>query len=234
MSDSRKSHSLVVGARGSIGSAVSITLTARGDEVIGTTHVEGAEGLVHLPLDPESIRTSVRTLPEFSCVVFCQGVNRNDKIGCLQSSSLTEVLSANVVYCANVLDALVATSRIEHGARIVVVSSIWQEIARNNKFSYSVSKAALGGFTRGAAADLAERKILVNAVLPGPIDNEMTRQALNDGQIAALKNATPLQQLVEPQDVASLVEFLTSSRNRSITGQSIVIDCGLSNLRNLE
>lgn len=234
MSSNNQPKSLVVGARGSIGSAVVTALSARGDDVIGTTHLENLRGLVHFPSISDGIRASVEKLPELSSVVFCQGVNRNDKLGNLPKDSLVEMLSANVVYCSNVLDALVAASKIVNGARVVVISSIWQEIARNNKFSYSVSKAALGGFTRSAAADLAERKILVNAVLPGPINNEMTLSALSNKQIDALKNATPLRQLTEPQDVASLVEFLTSSRNRSISGQSIVIDCGLSSLRNIE
>lgn len=233
ISETSKRRALVIGARGSIGVAVCKVLADRGDEVIGASHSREPEKLLYLPPNEDEIRKSLESAGTFSTVVFCQGINFNDKIGGLSDTSLLDALEANVVYSAKVVNALVSTSRIENGGRIAVVSSVWQELARSNKFSYTVSKAAVGGFVRATAADLADRRILVNAVLPGPIDNEMTRKALTAVQLESLKSATPFELLVEPLDVALLVGFLTSEGNRSVTGQSIPIDYGLTMMRNL-
>jgi len=101
-------------------------------------------------------------------------------------------------------------------------------LGRKDRLSYMISKAAVGGLVRSMANDLGSRNMLVNAVLPGPVDSLMTRNMLSQEQIGELSKRVPLRGMVTPDEVARLVVFLASAENTSITGQSIFIDRGMS------
>ncbi len=115
------------------------------------------------------------------------------------------------------------------GARLTVVSSIWQERARAHKLSYTVTKAAIGGLVRSAAVDLGAEGHLVNGVLPGVLDTPMTAANLSPDQLTAIKGKTTLDRLPDLASVADLICFLCSAENTSISGQSIAVDLGMSN-----
>ena len=105
------------------------------------------------------------------------------------------------------------------------------DVIMNANVRFIASKAALNGLVKSVALDLADRKILVNAVLPGVIDTPMTRRVLNDEEIRAVQGRTGFGRLVQPEDVAEVIYFLCSDLNSCITGQSIVADLGFSNVR---
>jgi NAD(P)-dependent dehydrogenase (short-subunit alcohol dehydrogenase family) len=135
-------------------------------------------------------------------------------------------MSINVDFIVKTLDHLLKTDKLVHPCRLCVISSIFQEFSRNNKFSYSVSKSALGGLIRSAAVDLFLKGSLINGILPGPIDNAMTRKTLTPEQIKRLEPY-----MVSLESVYSLCKLLCFN-NSSITGQSILVDNGLSISRN--
>jgi len=108
------------------------------------------------------------------------------------------------------------------------VSSIWQVVARQEKLSYSMTKAALQGLVSSASTDLAAEGHLLNAVLPGVVDSPMTRSFLTKEQITRVQNATLFHALPKMKDVTSLVMFLCSSDNTGITGQFVAADLGMS------
>jgi NAD(P)-dependent dehydrogenase (short-subunit alcohol dehydrogenase family) len=112
-----------------------------------------------------------------------------------------------------------------------IVSSVWQDAIRPNKLSYAVSKAALNGLLKSVALDLSDRKIFVNAVLPGVIDTSMTRGVLSGEQIVAVQGRTGFGRLVRPEELADVIYFLCSESNNCISGQSIVADLGFTNVR---
>jgi len=167
---------------------------------------------------------NLQNVPKLDVVIWAQGVNVNDTIGNLKDFEY--VLDANVTYVARSLDWLVSMNKLNEGARLCVVSSIWQDMARADKVSYTVSKAALGGLVRSVAADLGPRGIYINSVLPGPIDNPMTRAMLTPDQLAKLPH------LVTPDDVWSAIDFLCFTKS-CINGQGLVLDHGFSVTRNL-
>jgi NAD(P)-dependent dehydrogenase (short-subunit alcohol dehydrogenase family) len=72
--------------------------------------------------------------------------------------------------------------KIAEGAKMVIISSIWEEFSRENKLSYSISKSALSGLVKNLSYDLSSKNILINNVLPGVIDNEMSRKTLSTEQ----------------------------------------------------
>src|SRR5262249_41630085 len=116
-------------------------------------------------------------------------------------------------------------------ARLCVISSIWQTLSRQNKLSYSVTKAALQGFVLSTAVDLGRDGYLINAILPGALDTPMTRRMLKPKQIKALESATFFNRLPTLADVANLALFLCSEQNTSITGQFIAADLGFRHAR---
>ena len=118
-------------------------------------------------------------------------------------------------------------------SRLLIVSSVWQNLSRKNKFSYSVSKSAIAGMVKSVTADYGIKGITINAILPGVINNEMTVKNLSQDQIRKIESATPLGKLVTPQEVASIATWLLSPESSGVAGQSITIDNGWSDIRDI-
>lgn len=216
---------LVVGGFGALGTAVAAQLEADGLRVLRTSRSPhpGVPDAITIEDDEE-----LRRLPVLQAVVWAQGANVNDTAESHDAQDLAAMFEANVALVARQLRALVAADRLVRGARLVVLSSVWEGVARPGKFSYTVSKAAVGGLVRAAALDLAPLGILVNAVLPGVVATPMSAAMLSKAQIEQVEGATGFGRMVMPEDVASLVGYLTCSRNTGVTGQSIVVDLGFS------
>lgn len=217
---------LVVGGHGGLGSAIADLLADDGWLVLRSSRTR-REGPDEIVLD----EAGLAALPELAAVVFAQGANVNDSADRHESGELARLLDANLTSMAEQLRVLVSSGSLRPGGRVAVVSSIWEQLSRHGKFSYTVTKAAVGGLVRAAAADLARFGILVNGVLPGVVDTAMTRSVLSDEQVARVAGTTDHGRLVRPEEVAALVAFLISDRNTAVTGQSIAIDLGYSVVR---
>jgi NAD(P)-dependent dehydrogenase (short-subunit alcohol dehydrogenase family) len=172
-------------------------------------------------------------LPTLDAVVWAQGLNRSDSLLEFDEAEFSAVMEANVAFVARTFAELLRLGKLAQPARLVLISSIWQEMARTQKFSYTVSKAAVAGLVRSAAADLGARDVLVNAVLPGVVDTPMARAHLSTEQIASITRASPLGRLPTASDVASAVAFLAGPENQAITGQCLTVDAGFSSARHL-
>jgi NAD(P)-dependent dehydrogenase (short-subunit alcohol dehydrogenase family) len=157
--------------------------------------------------------------------------NLNDNITDVEDGAFAELMQANVGFVVSTMSSLLASKKISNGARLCVISSIWQQAIRPNKLSYSITKSALSGLVQSAALDLAGQNILVNAVLPGVLDTPMTRSVLSNDQIKSVASRTGFARLVSPQEVAVLCHFVCSEANTTLTGQSLVADLGFSNVR---
>jgi 3-oxoacyl-[acyl-carrier protein] reductase len=216
---------LVVGGFGALGSAIAAQLEADGAGVLRTSRNRHAGVRNAITLDDDD---ALRALPVLEAVVWAQGVNVNDRADAHESEDFSRMFEINVGLVARQLRSLITAKRLARGARLVVLSSIWEGVARPGKFSYTVSKAAVGGLVRAAALDLAPQGVLVNAVLPGVVDTPMTRTMLSTGQIEQVESATGFRRMIVPEDVASLVGYLCSPHNTGVTGQSIVVDLGFS------
>ena len=218
------------GGGGQIGTACVEALRAGGFETIAT----GRRGDDELGIAAYDAFVAPDQLPgdiPFNAVVWAQGANLNDSIVDFEVERHRALYDANVLFVAESLRALLKSDRVADGARLCVVSSVWQRVARVSKFSYMVTKAALQGLVMSAAIDLAERNILINAVLPGVLDTPMTRQNLTGEQIAHVAGMTPFGRLPAIGDVAALAAFLCSPANNSITGQFVSVDLGFENAR---
>ncbi|WP_149202566.1 SDR family NAD(P)-dependent oxidoreductase [Actinotalea subterranea] len=221
----RSPRALVIGGFGALGTSIAAQLAADGSDVLRSSRTPrpGSPGAVILPADG-----SVTGLPTLHAVVWAQGMNVNDSIATFSDRDLSQILEANVALVARQMRSLIEAERLITGARLVVVSSIWANAARPGKFTYTVSKAAISGLVRAAALDLAGRGVLVNAVLPGPVDTPMTRAMLSARQIEEFERSTGHHRLIRPEAVATLVSYLCSPLNTGVSGQSLVVDLGYS------
>lgn len=229
----RKKSCLVIGASGSIGSAVSSQFWENGYEVWHSSRTESSSGsqVVQLIGDPSKDQNQLRDAPMFDAIVWAQGANANDNIIDFNYENFLEIVKANVGFILTTMSVLLAEKKVASGSRLCIVSSIWQDAIRPNKLSYSITKSSLNGLVQSAAVDLAPRGILVNAVLPGVLDTPMTRSVLSSEQISSVANRTGFNRLVSCQEIATLCYFLCSEANTMISGQSVVADLGFSNVR---
>ena len=109
--------------------------------------------------------------------------------------------------------------------RIINITSMWGEVGASMEVHYSVTKAALIGFTKALAKEVAPSGITVNAVSPGVIDTEMNAH-LSPADKAALADETPLGRLGSVKEVASAVLYLASGEASFITGQVLGVNGG--------
>jgi 3-oxoacyl-[acyl-carrier protein] reductase len=115
----------------------------------------------------------------------------------------------------------------QKGGKIVNISSVVGRIGNIGQANYSASKAGMIGLTKSAAKEFAPRNITVNAVAPGYVETEMTA-VLSDEQKSAFMNVIPLRRGCKPEEIASVVTFLSSPKADYITGQVIGIDGGMA------
>ncbi len=111
----------------------------------------------------------------------------------------------------------------KHGGRIVNMSSLSGLKGMQGQANYSAAKAALIGATKALALETAQRGVTVNAVAPGFIETDMTKELPQD----ELKQLVPMKRFGRPEEVAALVKFLISDSAAYITGEVISINGGL-------
>ncbi|MEI8156274.1 MAG: SDR family oxidoreductase [Burkholderiales bacterium] len=226
---------LLFGSTGAIGGAVANQFRRHGWRVVAVTRnaSTGPDSLCWDPLASTDLAggNAVCATGPFDAVCWAQGANGNDSVYQFDRTQHESIYQANVLYVLQSLHALLTHQALNRPARLCIVSSIWQNLARQNKLSYCVSKAALQGLVLSAATDLGRDGHLINAVLPGVIDTPMTRNNLNPTQISSVTAATQFGRLPALQDVANAVYSLCAPSNTGITGQFVSVDLGYSHVR---
>jgi len=227
-------HLLLFGGRGAIGGAVLKRFSELGWQITATSRsavMPGEEaGVRWIVCDPsaETIAPEVLDAARYDAVCWAQGANLTDSVFTVQADKHLALYQANCVFVLETLKLLLNRDLLAPKARLVVISSIWQNIARQDKLSYIMTKAAIGGLVRSASVDLAAHDILINAVLPSAIDTPMTRANLATEQISRLAQATRFDRLVCLDDVVAAITFLLSPVNTGMTGQCLTVDLGFS------
>ncbi|MDP1712745.1 MAG: SDR family oxidoreductase [Candidatus Nanopelagicaceae bacterium] len=208
---------VIFGASGTLGTACSTELSSSGYEVIPVGHD----------------LTVLEGIEQVDGAVWAQGANFTGDLTQTTSETWDAIWDANFQFIVRSLEILLEKKSFNRGSRLVVMSSVWQEISRPQKVAYIASKAAVGGLVRGLAADLGKDGISINAVLPGVVDSPMTHKHLNSAQISRIIEGTPTGALVTPAQIAKTVAFLIGPDSAGINGQSIIVDGGWSITRNV-
>lgn len=139
------------------------------------------------------------------------------------------VSGLNARSCYFAIRAMLPALQKSAGASIVLTSSITgNRTGASGLAIYGASKAAMNGMMRSMALEFAKSGITINAVEPGVVGTDPVLKGLGPSNVAKMKALIPLGRLAEPDDVAAAVEFLSSGNARYITGQSIVVDGGMT------
>lgn len=137
-----------------------------------------------------------------------------------------EVIRSNLDSAYNVTRTFLPAMTEREGGAIIQVSSVSGLRGNVGQANYSATKAALIGFSRSLALEVARFDIRVNVVAPGVIETELAADIPETDRRKLIRNI-PLRRLGKPDDVAALVEYLISDDASYITGQIFVIDGGL-------
>lgn len=197
--------------------------------IFGTTSnlSKVSNDLIYYNIEEIQSLQNLKSLPPLDIVIWGHGYNINDKIGELDINKYLNSMNVNVNYISISIDFMIKNNLLNSNARLCIISSIWQHYVRSGKFSYSVSKSAISGLVKSISSDLQDKNILINAILPGPIDNKMTRKTLTLEQIERIKLNSGFNRLVDSMDIYYLIDYLCF-KNNSTTGQSFIVDLGLT------
>lgn len=174
--------------------------------------------------DEAATRAMVSSLPPLAALVNNAGLFDERKFFDVGTDDFRRAFDVNLLAVATLTQEAART--MAAGAKIVNIASRAYLGAKNHPH-YVASKAALVGYTRAAAMELASRGILVNAIAPGLIDTPLLRNLTPD-RLAAQLALQPTGRAGQPQDIANAVSFLAAPHMDFITGQVLFVDGGKS------
>jgi len=154
------------------------------------------------------------------------GINRDGLLMRMSEEDWDIVLNTNLRGAFSFTKAFSRAFIKQRSGRIINVSSVIGLIGNAGQCNYAASKAALIGFTKSVARELASRGITCNAIAPGFIETDMT-SVIDEKARAELVKRIPLNCLGQPDDIAEAALFLASPSARYITGQVLTVDGGM-------
>jgi 3-oxoacyl-[acyl-carrier protein] reductase len=155
------------------------------------------------------------------------GVTRDKLLRGMTDEMWDEVIATNLTSCFVCCRAAAGIMRRAKSGRIINMASISGLMGNPGQCNYSASKAGMIGFSRTLSRELANRGVTVNAVAPGFIESDMTKE-LGEVVMAEVRKRIPAGRAGKPEDVAAAVLFLASPAAAYITGQTLVVDGGMT------
>ena len=238
---------LVTGGGTGIGAAIARRFGAAGTSVaiVGRRHepleavvaeIEAAGGralaipadLAELAVPAEVVARTTAAFGRLDVLVNDAAVIRNLPLDEMTAATFDHHLAVNIRAPFLLLQAALPWLKASPSAAVVNISSSSASLAIPGQAAYGLTKAALEYMTRSYAAELAPFGIRVNCIAPGPVDTPIHLTWAKDMAAAyvALRDATPLGLIGEPDDIARWVEYLADPRERFVTGAVLAIDAG--------
>ncbi len=236
---------LITGASRGIGKAVALQLGGLGAQIVGTattdagaaaiqadfgSHKFDGLGLCLNVTDPASVDAAMAAIQErFSTptiLVNNAGITRDNLLMRMKDDEWQAVIDTNLTSVFRLSKACLRGMMKARRGRIINIASVVGSTGNPGQTNYCAAKAGILGFTRSLAREVGSRGITVNAVAPGFIDTDMTRE-LPQAQRDALIQQVPLGSLGKVEDIAAAVAFLASNQAAYITGETLQVNGGM-------
>ena len=236
---------IVTGASRGIGRAIAERLALRGARVAcvataaencaATLEAAGAHGEGHAAYGVDVSSTAdvaelvgavQKELGGLDILVNNAGVTRDQLMLRMSEEDFDRVIEVNLKGAWNFMKAGTRPLMKSRG-RIVNIASVVGVTGNAGQANYAASKAGVIGLTRSLAKELAGRGVCVNAIAPGFIETDMTA-AIDEAAASALRESIPLGRIGRADEIAAAVDFLLGPGGDYITGQTLVVDGGLS------
>ena len=175
------------------------------------------------------VETAVANYGRVDILVNNAGIARDQLLLRMSDEDWDAVLNVNLKSVFLCTRAVLRQMIKQRWGRIISISSIVGIVGNPGQANYASAKAGIIGFTRTIAREVGSRGITANAIAPGFIETQMTRQ-LGEEQRQELMKRIPLGSLGSPRDVAEAVAFLASEEARYITGQVLGVDGGMGGI----
>jgi len=236
---------MVTGSARGIGKAIALKLAEVGAVVVVNDVDEAVEGVAEeiRAMDRKSLavladvssssdvagllETARAAFGKVDILVNNAGITRDRLLLRMSDEDWDKVLSINLKGAFLCTRAVLRDMVRQRWGRIISIASIIGMMGNPGQANYASAKAGLIGFTRTIAKEVASHGITANAIAPGFIDTEMTRQ-LKEEWKEEVRSRIPLNYFGSPRDVAEAVAFLASEEARYITGQVLNVDGGMA------
>ena len=236
---------LITGASRGIGKAIALKLAANGVRLLLLSRNEEKLSMLNNELTNKGFQSIYQSVDvskledlekavqyaktnwgTIDAIINNAGVTEDNLIVRMSTDSFDRVVDTNLKGVFNGIKSVSKTMIRNNYGRIINISSVIGIIGNKGQSNYSASKSGIIGLTKSIAKELAPKNITVNAIAPGYIETDMTRE-LSEVNQQQLLNIIPLNRLGKPDDIANLVCFLLSDEAEYITGQTINVDGGM-------
>jgi 3-oxoacyl-[acyl-carrier protein] reductase len=237
---------VVTGGSRGIGRAIVVRLAEQGADVVfsyrdnataaadtvAAVEALGRKAIAHQgdvadPASAESlVKAALEAFGKVDILVNNAGITRDDLIMRMSVDAWREVLETNLFGAFYTTKAVTRPMLKAKGGRIINITSASGQAGQTGQANYSAAKAGLIGLTKATARELASRGITANAVAPGFVLTELTRD-LPEPLQAQITAATPLGRFGTADEIANAVAFLASDEAAYITGQVLAVNGGL-------
>ncbi len=242
---------LVTGASRGIGKAIALTLAQGGAKVIATATSQqgadsisaylaptGGQGLVLDVTQPEAIDTVLAAIeshygtpngtPNGSPAILVNnaGITRDNLLLRMKEDEWQSIMDTNLTAIYRLSKACLRPMLKNKWGRIINIGSVVGSMGNPGQANYAAAKAAVVGFSKSLAQEVASRNITVNVVAPGFIQTDMT-EVMAESQKQALLQIIPAQRLGHAKEVAAAVAFLASEHASYITGHTLHVNGGM-------
>ena len=237
---------VVTGGSRGIGRAIALRLAEQGadvcisfkgnvaaaDEVVGQMAAMGRTAfavqgdVAEMDAAKALIEAALARLERVDILVNNAGITRDDLIMRMKPEDWNDVIDTNLSGTFWTIKAATRPMMKARSGRIINITSVSGQAGQMGQANYSSAKAGLIGLTKATARELGSRGITCNAVAPGFVVTELTKD-LDPKLLEAIKAQTPLGRFATPEEIGSAVAFLASDEAAYITGQVLAVDGGL-------